>query len=141
MKSILKKIYYSIFDLRHNKFYVDHNNWFERINNVVKCRDNNKIIRVNNAGKIVSGYLIMHNGIKINHLSYYGESLKELLEKNRGVHEPQEEFIFQEVLKEGIRDGAVMLELGSYWAFYSMWFYREVKNAQCHMIEANQKSL
>jgi len=28
-----------------------------------------------------------------------------------------------------------MLEFGSYWAFYSMWFYREVPTARCFCIE------
>jgi len=53
-----------------------------------------------------------------------------------GVNKPQEERCFQEVLKY-MKPNAVMLELGSYWGFYSMWFYKEVKNPVCCLIEPN----
>ncbi len=34
-----------------------------------------------------------------------------------------------------------MLELGSYWAFYSMWFFKEIKEPTCYMIEPNKECL
>ncbi|MBI2270814.1 MAG: FkbM family methyltransferase [Bacteroidetes bacterium] len=110
------------------------NGWRARINSAVRAKDNNYIKRVKNAGEVNRGKQIMHNGIRINLGSYYGLEIARLLYENKGVHEPQEERVFMEVLK-GIKPGSTMIELGSFWAFYSMWFYKEIKNAKCYMIE------
>ena len=64
----------------------------------------------------------------------------EILQLNKGVHEPAEERMFAEVLKY-IPDGGTIIELGSYWAFYSMWFYKEVANARVYCIEPNENSI
>jgi hypothetical protein len=56
------------------------------------------------------------------------------MQENKGVHEPQEEYVFQEILKS-LPENAAMMELGSYWAFYSMWFASSVKNPTCIMVE------
>lgn len=108
--------------------------WIERINVTLGSSDNANIDRVPNAGKIENGLLVMHNGLKVDPLSYYGLAPLSLLIQNKGVHEPQEEYIFSKVLPH-IPEKGVMLELGSYWSFYSMWFNQIVKNAQCFMIE------
>jgi hypothetical protein len=34
-----------------------------------------------------------------------------------------------------------MLELGSYWAFYSMWFQKAVPDAHCYMVEPAEAGL
>ena len=73
--------------------------WQSRITLVENCPDNKYIKRVNNAGNIINGNLVMHNGILVDPLSYYQFPLLEMLIKNKGVHEPQEELIFSEVLK------------------------------------------
>ncbi|HJN11214.1 MAG: hypothetical protein QGG09_13435 [Pirellulaceae bacterium] len=98
---------------------------------------NERIVRVPLAGQIVDGYLITHNGLRVlpNDPGYVS-----LLQSNRGCHEPQEEFLFQEVLPH-IRPGGVILELGAYWAFYSMWFAKVVPNARCYLVEPRQKNL
>jgi hypothetical protein len=114
--------------------------WAFRIQDVLKAEDNDKIVRVEDAGTIKNGNFIMHNGIQIIPTSYYGKPNLKLLIQNKGVHEPQEEFIFQEVLKT-LPENAVMLELGSYWAFYSIWFYKAIKNAKCYMVEPDLASL
>ncbi len=54
--------------------------------------------------------------------------------ENRGVHEPQEERVFQKVLRWLPAD-AVMVEAGCYWAFYSMWFNKVVTRPRNIMIE------
>jgi len=108
--------------------------WQRRIRVVVNSPDNAFIPRVADAGTIHDGYQVMHNGIKILTGSYYGAAMSELLRQNRGVHEPQEERVFQEVLKQ-LPTNAVMLELGAYWAFYSMWFHQAIKDAVCYLIE------
>ena len=89
------------------------------------------------AGKIADGYLIMHNGVKVKpmHPCYM-----ELLTANRGCHEPQEEMVFQEVLKH-IPAGGCMVVLGAYWSFYSIWFAKTVERARCFMVEPEPEYL
>ena len=108
--------------------------WRSRIDKVKQSTDNDKIGHVTGAGKIFPGYQLMHNGIRITLGSYYDYGNTHLLVENQGVHEPQEEYIFQQVLPF-IAEGGTMMELGSYWAFYSLWFASKVKRARCIMIE------
>lgn len=116
------------------------NNFEGRIREVVSDPNNMFIPRQQNAGKIIDGYLIMHNGIKVYPNSYYGDFTTKMLQVNRGVHEPQEERVFAQVLPY-IPEGGVIIELGAYWSFYSMWFYKEVRNALCYLIEPDKNSL
>jgi hypothetical protein len=116
-----------------NKYIAD-TAWRNRIDDVLIAPDNKFIPRTKDAGKIQGNYQIMHNGIKIFLGSYYGYGITHLLKENLGVHEPQEERVFQEVLKY-IPEGAVMIELGSFWAFYSLWFHNVIKGAKCFLIE------
>ena len=51
--------------------------------------------------------------------AYYGQFIQ-LLVLNRGVHEPFEEYAFQELLKN-LPKTPLMIELGAYWGHYSMW--------------------
>jgi hypothetical protein len=111
---------------------LDH--WNKRIETVLVSGDNSKIKCVKNAGKLKGHLLVMHNGIVIEPLSYYGFPVLKMLVNNKGIHEPQEEYAFQEVLNE-MPAGATMIELGAYWSFYSMWFNKRVKNAINYMIE------
>lgn len=114
--------------------------WLRRIDDVLKCGDRKFIVAHPSAGKIERGLLIMHNGIRIKPLSYYGFPMLRMFKLSKGVHEPQEERVFQEVLKVMPR-GATMLEVGSYWAFYSMWFQKAVPEAQCYMVEPEEAGL
>jgi Methyltransferase FkbM domain len=113
----------------------ERNHWEDRIKIALESGDNSKIEMVPDAGKINADLkLVMHNGLIIDPLSYYGIPMLELLSQNNGVHEPQEEYVFQEVLKT-ISDNSVMLELGAFWSFYSMWFNKNIKGANNFMIE------
>jgi len=123
------------------------NEFEKRILRTISCPQNKYIPRVPNAGQVIGDSQIMHNGLKVLTDCYYGEYksngrgfYEDMLVRNKGVHEPQEERMFQEVLKD-IPTGGTMLELGAYWAFYSMWFYKEVKNARCYMLEPERKNL
>lgn len=132
---ILNNINY--FNIRFNASFPSYRlteRWRERINLVKTCPDNEKLHHAAEAGNIFKNYQVMHNGLKIMLGSYYDYGNTILLQENRGVHEPQEEYVFQEVLKH-LPEKAVMFELGSYWAFYSMWFAKEIKDARCHMVE------
>lgn len=112
--------------------------WEKRIEDVKNCPDNEHITRVADAGKVVKGKQIMHNGLKIHLGSYYGPEVATQLLINKGVHEPQEEYVFLEVLKASIRKGATMVELGAFWSFYSMWFNSEVEDAKNYMVEPDK---
>lgn len=108
--------------------------WRERIADVIKCPDNAAIPRVPEAGQVRGGWVVMHNGIEVGGLTYYGGGVLQMLNRNRGVHEPQEERVFMEVLPF-IESGSAMLELGAFWAFYSLWFATKVPGGRCFIVE------
>lgn len=134
-KVYLKQIlfYFSFYERRTFKNTVNQE-WKERIEITKSSPDIGRFPFNKNAGKIVSGKFIMHNGIKIYPLSYYNKNLYNLLFQTKGIHEPQEELIFSEILKV-IQPNSLMIELGSYWAFYSMWFSKTIKGSVNYMIE------
>ncbi len=66
--------------------------------------------------------------------------MTQIIEKMKGHHEAQEEKVFHEVLKV-IPVGSTMIELGSYWAYYSMWFQKSVKDARNFLIEPAKSSI
>jgi hypothetical protein len=115
-------------------------NWSSRIAIVRECPDNGAIPRVSNAGEVRDGIQIMHNGIKIAAGSYYGEGITRLLRENQGVHEPQEERAFAEILNY-IEPGGVILELGAYWGFYSTWFCTSVSDGKAFLVEPESDNL
>ena len=101
---------------------------------------NNKFLNRNkNAGIEESNYIYTIAGLKVLKHSYYGNQI-EILKLNRGSHEPSEEKLFQNILTD-LNEGAVMIELGSYWCFYSMWFNKAVKNAKNYCIEPSNIEL
>lgn len=114
--------------------------WFARVELVRRSTDNQFIPKVPNAGKVEHGNLILHNGIKVRESSYAGEGMRLLMKRNGGVHEPQEERYFQEVLKL-LPEKPVMLELGAWWGFYSLWLKRERPQARCILVEPNASNL
>ncbi len=114
--------------------------WKMRINNVLSSPDNQFIPKVHDAGKIVRGKQIMHNGLLIHLGSYYGPEYSKMLLLSKGVHEPQEERVFLEVLKT-IPSGAIMVEMGAFWSFYSMWFQKEISKSVNYLIEPDSFNL
>lgn len=98
----------------------------QRIAMTARCRDCDPVAKVADAGAVVSDdenrrLQIMHNGLRVLADGYYGPWMTDLIGQCRGHHEPQEERVFHEVLKHLPRD-ATMIELGAYWAYYSLWF-------------------
>jgi len=114
--------------------------WELRISRVLSSSDNDFIPKVPGAGEISHGKQLMHNGIKIHLGSYYGPEYSRMLVLSKGVHEPQEERVFMEVLKN-LPQGATMIEMGAFWSFYSMWFNKEIKHAVNYMIEPDSFNL
>jgi len=145
---MLRRLQFMLYRLRLTFWLMKHSSlrstvgkkWARRIADVCLCPDNAYIPRTADAGRVREGTQIMHNGMAIRQGCYYGDGIERMLELNRGVHEPQEERVFGELLKL-LPEGAVMLELGAYWAFYSMWFQRSVRNARSILVEATAFNL
>ncbi|WP_158971869.1 FkbM family methyltransferase [Chachezhania sediminis] len=78
----------------------------------------------------------LHNGHRVplsGKGAYYGR-FSDILVLNRGVHEPLEEYVFQEVLPH-MPPRPLMLELGAYWGHYSLWLKQHRPEGQVHLVE------
>jgi hypothetical protein len=98
--------------------------------------------RVPMAGTVADGLVTLHNGHRValsGEASYY-DLFSHVLVYNRGVHEPLEEFAFQQML-ETLPPAPVMIELGAYWAHYSMWLKQARPDGRCIMVEPSEKGL
>ena len=115
-----------------------------RIQMTTSCVDCESIPKVPRAGEILDGssgrYQIMHNGVKVVENGYYGRWMTELIKCLQGHHEPQEEKAFYEILNY-IPENATMIELGSYWSYYSLWFQKRIPNAKNYMVEPDPNNL
>jgi len=109
-----------------------------RIRTATACRDCDYIPKADRAGEVVNHegneVQVMHNGLLVSAGGYHKGMMTSIIKDLRGHHEPQEEKVFYEVLKR-ISPGGTMIELGSFWAYYSMWFQKEVANAKNFMVE------
>ena len=125
---------------------ADGNNFTERFREIVSDPLNLLIRRVPEAGYVdENGCVTLHNGNRTplaGNLAYYSD-FSQILVINRGVHEPLEEFCFQNTIEKLKSKNApvTMVELGAYWAHYSMWLMREVTQARCVMVEPVNENL
>ena len=113
-----------------------------RFREVISDPLNLLIARVPMAGVQNGPDVCLHNGVTVPAFgagTYYG-MFSQLLILNRGVHEPLEEYVFQEVIKN-MPDAPQMIELGAYWAHYSMWLKKERPAAKVIMVEPDQKNM
>jgi FkbM family methyltransferase len=83
---------------------------------------------------------IMHNGLKILEGCYYGSWMTHIIEILKGHHEPQEELVFYNVMQHLRKfpskwGNPRMIELGSFWAYYSMWFLKEFPSGTTYGVE------
>ena len=94
------------------------------------------------AGYVDGGYVYLHNGLKVaaNGKHAYYENFSDILVINRGVHEPIEEYAFQELLAR-LPESPRMLELGAYWGHYSMWLKLIRPEAKVHLVEPDEANL
>ena len=93
-------------------------------------------------GFVEGEFVMLHNGnsVPVNgETAYYGD-FSHILVINRGVHEPLEEYVFQEVLKV-VSECPIMLELGAYWGHYSMWLKARRAKASVHMVEPESMNI
>jgi FkbM family methyltransferase len=109
-----------------------------RIALTVACRDTDGIPKVADAGEVRDGVQVMHNGVRVLAGGYYGDWMTEVIRRLRGHHEPQEEIAFHAVLERLATSGGstpTMLELGSFWAYYSLWFKQRIPAGRAFMVE------
>lgn len=111
---------------------------FRRIELAVSCRDADLLPRVDDAGVVRSdGVQVMHNGVLVEADGYQGPWMTEIIERLRGVHEPQEELAFSVVVSRLARSSPrpVVVELGCWWSFYSLWARQVIPGARSFCIE------
>lgn len=104
----------------------------------ISCRDAESIPKVSNAGaiEIVDGkpVQVMHNGLRVLYGGYHGDWMANVIHGLRGHHEPQEERAFNELLRY-CRPKTCILELGSFWAYYSMWYLKSIPFSTAYCLE------
>ena len=109
-----------------------------RITLTIGCRDAESIPKVPNAGAVemVNGkpVQIMHNGLKVAYGGYHGDWMGAIIHGLRGHHEPQEEKAFYEILRY-CRPKTCILELGAFWAYYSLWYLRSIPFSRAYCVE------
>jgi len=121
---------------------ADSGDFLGRFREVISDPLNLLIERVPMAGCLDGNLVYLHNGLRVPVAgpgAYYGP-FSQLLVINRGVHEPLEEFVFQEVLKR-LPDAPSMIELGAYWGHYSMWFKKQRPKGQVILVEPEPECL
>jgi FkbM family methyltransferase len=116
----------------------------------VGCRDADSIPKVAGAGEVFERkgqrLQLMHEGTVVKADGYCGPWMTEIIRRLQGHHEPQEEFAFFEMLKQlKIKPSAWgnprILELGSFWSYYSMWFMKENPTGKAFCIEPDPNYL
>ncbi|WP_349371492.1 FkbM family methyltransferase [Salinarimonas sp.] len=120
----------------------------DRIALAAACRDADSIPKVPEAGAVVDEggrrVQIMHNGMRVLADAYYGPWMTRLITALRGHHEPQEELVFHRALAaledEG-RTAPVMVELGGYWCYYSLWFKSAFPAGRAIVVEPIEERL
>lgn len=117
-------------------------NYDERFRNIIFDPINVLINKAPTAGFTDGNFVYLHNGIKVpvsGEFSYY-DTFSKILILNRGIHEPLEEFVFQQLLTI-LPDNPTMLELGAYWGHYSMWLKQKKLNSCVILVEPNKNNL
>lgn len=104
-----------------------------------RCRDCDPVPKVLDAGEVFTladgrQVQLMHNGLKVVAGGYYGQWMLDLIRLCHGHHEAQEERLFHEVEKRLPAD-ATMIELGGFWAYYSLWFLQDEPGRRAVVIE------
>jgi len=104
-----------------------------------RCRDCDPVPKVADAGIVYENsdgrrIQIMHNGLRVLADGYYGEWMTDLIRKCHGHHEAQEERVFHEVVRR-LPEDATMIELGGFWAYYSLWFLKDRANRRAIIVE------
>lgn len=99
--------------------------WDERVRLATAAHDCDDLPKVPGAGELTTWQgapvQLMHNGVRVFAGGYHGAPMIEIIRRLRGHHEAQEERVFHEVVSR-LPAAATMLEVGCFWAYYSLWF-------------------
>lgn len=112
-----------------------------RVRQTVSCRATDRLPKVEGAGDVLEhdGRSVqrMHNGILIEEGCYFGDWMTEIIRVLDGHHEPQEEVVFHDILERlaTTEPAPTMIELGSFWAYYSMWFQKRTGSTRVVCME------
>ena len=112
---------------------------------VISDPSNALVPRCRHAGKVIvhkgRRCVVMSTGVVVMETGYYG-NFSRVLQSNLGVHEAAEERVFSAIVDDiaseakGRAAGAVVVELGAYWAYYSIWFLRAIPRSRAFLVEA-----
>jgi hypothetical protein len=116
--------------------------WLGRFREIVSDPMNLLIERHPMAGCKKNGYVVLHNGniVPVDGPYAYYKRFSDILVINRGVHEPVEEYSFQQVI-ERLPENPTIIELGAYWAHYSMWLKKKRPKADVYLVEPDPHNL
>ncbi len=118
-----------------------------RIEMTVRCHDAEDLPIVDDGGAVYTDgerrVQVMHDGTLIIEGCYQGPWMTELIRRLHGCHEPQEEAAFAACLRRIDADERrpVMVELGSWWSYYTIWFGRRYPGSQLVLIEPDAPRL
>ncbi len=116
----------------------------DRVRLTSSCKDCDLIDKHSKSGHILQEdgktYQYMFNGLKIYYDSYHSPWMNQIIHNLKGHHEPQEEICFYNILLT-LSDDSKMIELGSNWSYYTMWFSKQIKKSFNVCIEPVQTNL
>ncbi|UFS58015.1 FkbM family methyltransferase [Subtercola endophyticus] len=118
-----------------------------RMVTTIDCHDADEIPKVERAGEVYdhdgTAVQIMHNGVLVEADGYAGPWMTEVIRCLSGHHEPQEELTFSRIVTRLHETGGAraMIELGSFWSYYSLWFCAEFPDARVVAIEPDPSNL
>lgn len=116
----------------------------KRIQLASSCGDCAAIPKVDHAGEIIhqdgNDWQVMHNGLLVLMGGYYGPWMSQIIRNLRGHHEPQEEAVFHLICQQADQKG-LMIELGCYWSYYTMWFLHQSKNRKAIGVDIDDEHL
>jgi hypothetical protein len=121
---------------------ADASDFLGRFREIVSDPLNLLIERDARSGLVEGDLVYLHNGNQVafrGPLAYY-DGFSDILVINRGVHEPLEEYIFQQLMKV-IPNQPSMIELGAYWGHYSMWLKKARPLATTILVEPEEANL
>ena len=105
----------------------------------IKCNDCDIYEKCSGAGDIISidryPYQKMFNGLLIYEGGYHSRWMTNIIKELKGHHEPQDECLFIHIVRNYIPPKSTMIELGSFWGYYSLIFKKEISDAHCYLVE------
>ena len=119
----------------------------KRIMTTISATDADEIPKVEGAGEVleIDGRTVqrMHNGLLLEEGGYGGPWMTEIIRSLHGHHEPQEERVFHAIVERLKAEGGPkrMIEFGSYWSYYSLWFATSITDAEVIGLEPDPNNM